>query len=177
VIAPARADEALARCERTAVAWNRGADQGEPDLQANATFADQLADRVVHFTRGDPPTLRTPLTLVVVDDDLGGPYTVGPRDVLERELRRNGIPVASANGKTMVVLVYAEPRSWKGRADLGARSLTALRALIPSATLVVLFAHPRLTFQVPGTAPILCAWHGEPLLQRAVARWVRERIA
>jgi beta-glucosidase-like glycosyl hydrolase len=177
VIAPARAEEALARCERTAAAWNRGADQGDPDLRANATFADQLADRVVHFTRGDPPTLRTPLTLVVVDDDLGGPFTVGPRDVLERELRENGIPVASANGNTTVVLVYAEPRSWKGRADLGARSLAALRALTPSATLVVLFAHPRLTFQVPGKAPILCAWHGEPLLQRAVARWVRERIA
>jgi hypothetical protein len=71
-----------------------------------------------------------------------------------------------------VVLVYAEPRSWKGRADLGARSLATLEQLVPSASLVVLFAHPRLAGQIPGDVPVVCAWHGQALMQRAAARWV-----
>jgi len=68
--------------------------------------------------------------------------------------------------------VYSEPRSWKGRADLGPRSRTALRRLVPGAQLVVLFGHPRLAAQIPGTAPILLCWHGQTLMQRAAARRV-----
>jgi hypothetical protein len=71
-----------------------------------------------------------------------------------------------------VVLVYAEPRSWKGRALLGERSLARLRALVPDAALVVLLGHPRLTPQIPAGPPVLGAWHGQPLMQRAAARWV-----
>jgi hypothetical protein len=74
-----------------------------------------------------------------------------------------------------VLLVYAEPRSWKGRADLGARSLARLDRLVPGAALVVLFAHPRVVAQIPGDVPVLCAWHGQALMQRAAARWVRQR--
>ena len=74
-----------------------------------------------------------------------------------------------------VVLVYAEPRSWKGRADLGSQSLARLERLVPSASLVILYAHPRLAAQVPGDVPVLCAWHGQALMQRAAARWVVER--
>jgi len=75
-------------------------------------------------------------------------------------------------GVSRVVLVYAEPRSWKGRADLGPQSLARLARLVPSASLVVLFAHPRLVAQIPGDVPVLCAWHGQALMQRAAARWV-----
>src|SRR2546422_5715973 len=75
-----------------------------------------------------------------------------------------------------IILVYAEPRSWKGRANLGARSLAQLRRLAPGAELVVLFAHPRLAAQIPGRAPILCCWHGQGLMQRAAARWVTARF-
>jgi len=74
------------------------------------------------------------------------------------------------------VLVYAEPRSWKGRGDLGPRSIAQLERLVPDASLVVLFAHPRLAAQVPGDVPILCAWHGQALMQRAAARWVAKAI-
>ena len=72
----------------------------------------------------------------------------------------------------VVVLVYAEPRSWKGRAALGERTLAQLARVAGDAALVVLFAHPRLAAQIPGDAPILCAWHGMALMQRAAARWV-----
>jgi hypothetical protein len=48
--------------------------------------------------------------------------------------------------------------------------------LAPRAELVILFAHPRLVTQIPGNAPVLCCWHGQPLMQRAAARWVIEKI-
>jgi len=179
-IPQARADEALAHGEQAAVQWAGGADQGEPDLAAHGAFADGLADRALLVHRADPPLLRGPLGVHVVDDDVGGPYTVGPRDIFHQTVREAGVAVRTGQGETGrgtgVVLVYAEPRSWKGRADLGARSRSALRRLVPGAALVVLFAHPRLVSQIPGEGPVLCAWHGQPLMQRAAARWILARI-
>jgi hypothetical protein len=79
-------------------------------------------------------------------------------------------------GTSRIVAVYSEPRSWKGRGNLGARSLEQLERLAPSAVLFVLFGHPRMAAQIPGDAPIVCAWHGQALLQRAAARWVRKAL-
>ena len=59
---------------------------------------------------------------------------------------------------------------------MGGRSIAQLERLAPSAALVVLFGHPRLAAQIPGEAPILCAWHGQALMQRAAARWLEQRI-
>ena len=173
----ARAEDALARYEQAVSQWgdlSYRADQGEPDLAAHAAFADGIADRAAHLVRGDAPRIRGPIAVSIVDDDVGGPYTVGPRDVFHATLREAGVHVAkgeTGKGKR-VVLVYSEPRSWKGRADLGARSRAALRRLVPGAQLVVLFGHPRLAAQIPGTAPILLGWHGQLLMQRAAARRV-----
>ena len=174
----ARADQALARYEAAVVAWGDLPDQGEPDLAAHGAFADGLADRAAHLVRGDAPALHAPLAVSIVDDDVGGPYTVGPRDVFIQALREAGIAVVQRAPRNVqrVVLVYAEPRSWKGRANLGARSLAQLRRVAPGARLVVLFAHPRLAAQIPGRAPILCCWHGQALMQRAAARWILGRI-
>jgi beta-glucosidase-like glycosyl hydrolase len=173
-ISAARADEALAHYDDALTAWANAPDQGEPALAEHAAFADGLADRAAHLVRGDAPTIHAPLTASIVDDDVGGPYTVGPRDVFHATLREAGVALAQrATGNVQrIVLVYAEPRSWKGRADLGARSRAALRRLVPGAQLVVLFGHPRLASQIPGTAPILLCWHGQPLMQRAAAKWV-----
>jgi beta-glucosidase-like glycosyl hydrolase len=173
-IAAARADEALARYETTLAAWGDAPGQGEPDLAGHAGVADGLADRAAHLVRGDEPAIRTPLCVSIVDDDVGGPYSVGPRDVFHATLREAGIGLAQSTtgNRQRIVLVYAEPRSWKGRADLGPRSRAALRRLVPGAQLVVLFGHPRLVAQIPGTAPILMCWHGQPLMQRAAARRV-----
>jgi len=176
-ITPARADEALARYEQALTAWGGGAgrpDQGEPDLAGHAGVADALADRGTHLVRGDPPRITAPISVSIVDDDVGGPYTIPPRDVFHQALREAGVSIAqrASSNVRRVVLVYAEPRSWKGRADLGARSRAALRRLVPGANLVVLFGHPRLASQIPGTAPILLSWHGQALMQRAAARRV-----
>jgi beta-glucosidase len=174
VIPVARADQALGRYQAAVDAWAHGPDQGAPDLQAHATFADSLADRLAHVVRGGSATLTSPVTVTVVDDDIGGPYLVGPRDIFANALRDAGALARAGSERrgSHVVLVYAEPRSWKGRAELGARSLARLRRALPGAALVVLFAHPRLAAQIRGTAPVLCCWHGQPLMQRAAARWV-----
>lgn len=174
-----RADEALARYDAALAAWGDLPDQGDPDLASHASVADGLADRAAHLVRGEEPPIRTPLGVSIVDDDVGGPYTVGPRDVFETTLREAGVSVVqrAPGNQRRIVLVYAEPRSWKGRADLGARSRAALHRLVPGAQLVILFGHPRLAAQIPGTAPILMCWHGQPLMQRAAARrfmtWLR----
>jgi hypothetical protein len=177
---PNRAAQALARYE-TALG-NRGAmPRGQPSdlddamLAEHRKFADGLADRAVHLVRGERPQLGKMLNVSIVDDDVGGPYSIPPRDVFHATLREAGIglrapgPRPGANG---IVLVYAEPRSWKGRADLGPKSLATLERLVPGASLVILFAHPRLAAQLPVDVPVLCCWHGQALMQRAAARWV-----
>ena len=176
-----RVEEALGRYEKALGAANPGATpRGQPSplddaqLAEHQKFADGLADRAVHLLRGEWPALGTAVSVTIVDDDVGGPYTIPPRDVFMRELRGRGIsvPQYAEPGTRHIVLVYAEPRSWKGRADLGPRSLAQLERLVPQASLIILFAHPRLLAQIRGDVPVLCAWHGQALMQRAAARWV-----
>jgi beta-glucosidase-like glycosyl hydrolase len=176
-----RVEEALARYEKAiGAAYPGAAPRGQPSplddaqLAEHQRFADGLADRAVHMLRGEAPTLGKAISVTIVDDDVGGPYTIPPRDVFIRELRGRGIsvPQHAEPGTRHIVLVYAEPRSWKGRADLGVRSLAQLERLVPQASLIILFAHPRLVGQIPGDVPVLCAWHGQALMQRAAARWV-----
>jgi beta-glucosidase-like glycosyl hydrolase len=174
-----RAETALARYDATV---NPGASpRGQPSdldeamLAEHQKFADQLADRAVHLVRSERPQLGKTVSVSIVDDDVGGPYSIPPRDVFHAALRERGVRVTSPKAPTprpQIVIVYAEPRSWKGRADLGAASVARLKQLVPGASLVVLFAHPRLAAQVPGDVPVLCAWHGQALMQRAAARWV-----
>ena len=172
----ARADDAVARVTGLAESL-RAAPRPAAPLAGNdhAAFADAVADLAVHTLRGEQLALRQPLAVAIVDDDVGGPYTVGRRDLLARALRDGGIAIGA--GGSRVILIYAEPRSWKGRAWLGARSLDALARLVPGASLVILFGHPRLVTQIAGEMPIICAFHGQPLMQRAAARWVMGRLS
>ncbi|HUC41613.1 MAG TPA: glycoside hydrolase family 3 N-terminal domain-containing protein, partial [Gemmatimonadales bacterium] len=172
----ARAEEALARYEKAIMGWGKG-DAGrvtDQQLADHQKFADGLADRALHLVRGEPEPLGKSVSVTIVDDDVGGPYSIPPRDVFVRELVGRGIGVSREPepGTRHIVLVYAEPRSWKGRGDLGAKTIAQLERLMPQASLVVLFAHPRLVAQVPGNVPVLCGWHGQALMQRAAARWV-----
>jgi beta-N-acetylhexosaminidase len=172
-----RAEEAIARVEAAGRQWCRS-EIGEVNPQLyidHQQVADGLADRAVHLARGAAPRVPPPFSIAIVDDDVGGPYSIPPRDVFQKTLGKAGATVTPRHrpGVSRVILVYSEPRSWKGRGDLGARSVAQLGRLAPSAALVVLFGHPRLAAQIPGEAPILCAWHGQALMQRAAARWVR----
>jgi hypothetical protein len=176
----ARVEDALARHEKSLGEWGTG-DAGQVDdaiLAEHQKFADGLAARAVQLVRGERPQLGKALSVTIVDDDVGGPYSIPPRDVFAKTLRDLGVSTTryrTADSRERIVLVYAEPRSWKGRADLGPESLAKVGRLVPGASLVILFAHPRLAAQVPGDVPVLCAWHGQALMQRAAARWVLAR--
>jgi beta-glucosidase len=178
----ARADAAMERYEEAVQAWGNGKrETGNVDdatLAEHQRFADGLADRAVHLVRGNASAIALPVSVTIVDDDVGGPYGIPSRDVFAKTLSELGVRITRypTPGTRHLVLVYAEPRSWKGRADLGARSIGRLERLVPGAALVVLFAHPRLAAQIPGDVPVLCAWHGQALMQRAAGRWVSGRV-
>lgn len=171
---PGRADEALARYGE-ALARAEGAVAAPGRLTPFAS-AEALADALLARAqwRGAAPRLRPPVELVAVDDDLGGPYPPSPSDGVRRALEAAGVPLGP--GGSRVVLAFAEPRAWKGRAGFGEEARTALAAAA-DADLVVLFAHPRLVAEVPGSGPVLGAWHRQELMQAAAARWLSRRLA
>ncbi len=138
--------------------------------------ADALADALLAqgVIRGSVPRLRGPLDLVVVDDDLGGPHAPGPSDWTRQALGPDQI--GRYDGGSRVVLVFAEPRAWKGRAGFSAASRNALANAVPGADLIVLFGHPRLVSELPTSAPVLLAWHRQRVMQDAVGRWLRKRL-
>jgi len=176
----ARLEEAFERYAKIVGVGSPGAmAPGHATLTEHQKFADGLADRALHLLRGEPAPLGKSISVTIIDDDVGGPYTIPPRDVIVRELMGHGVGVSRQPepGTRHIVLVYCEPRSWKGRGDLGAQTLQQLERLVPDASLVILFAHPRLVAQVPGDVPVLCGWHGQTLMQRAAARWVLARVA
>jgi hypothetical protein len=118
--------------------------------------------------------LTGPTDLVVVDDDLGGPYPPGASDWTEQVLGPE--LVSRYDGGSRVVLVFSEPRAWKGRSGLGQAARDAL-ANAARADLIVLFGHPRLLGEIPSEAPVLLAWHRQRLMQEAVGRWIRRRLS
>ena len=137
---------------------------------------EALADALLAqgMLRGAAPELHGPLDLIVVDDDLGGPYPPGPSDwtasLLGEQL------VSRYAGGSRVVLVFSEPRAWKGRSGFGPGALEALASAAANADLVVLFGHPRLLAELPSDAPVLEAWHRQRLMQEAVGRWLAARL-
>ncbi|HEU5305177.1 MAG TPA: hypothetical protein VFU40_11075, partial [Gemmatimonadales bacterium] len=138
--------------------------------------AEALADAVLKqgVLRRSAPDLTDPLDLVVVDDDVGGPYPPGPSDYVHRRLGPSLI--GRYSGGSRVLLAFAEPRAWKGRSGFGPGTRDALAHHAAGADLIVLFGHPRLLDELPGKAPVLLAWHRQRLMQEAVARWLARRL-
>ena len=146
----------------------------------------QLAEQVVHLLRGKMPPLQQPWNLVIVDDDLGGPYPAPSRDPLITALRTGGVDLVvngeglTATGATVVAL-FGDIRAWKGRPGYSSWSLeTVRRALEPARTgdrLIIQFSHPRLASELDVDAPVLCAWGGEAVMQRAAARVMLRELA
>jgi len=79
-------------------------------------------------------------------------------------------------GGSRVLLVFAEPRAWKGRSGFSPGTKEALAHHAAGADIIVLFGHPRLVAELPSKAPVLLAWHRQRLMQEAVARWLRQRL-
>jgi beta-glucosidase-like glycosyl hydrolase len=139
--------------------------------------ADALADVLLErgMARGSAPPLTGPLDLIVVDDDIGGPYPPEPTDYTHRALGAELI--GRYTGGSKVVLVFAEPRAWKGRSGFSSATREALSHHGSGADLIVLFGHPRLLEELPSRAPVLLAWHRQRLMQEAVARWLHQRVS
>lgn len=168
-----RLDEALRRYQHAlAVASRPTPPVRRGPFESAAALADELLRQ--GMVRGTTPELSGPLDLVVVDDDVGGPYAPSPSDWVARALGAER--VGRYTGGSRVVLVFAEPRAWKGRSGFSDGSREALASYAPDADLIVLFGHPRLLEQIPSEAPVLLAWHRQRLMQEAVARWLGERV-
>lgn len=169
-LTPARVREAGRRYAR---ALARVATTAEAPPATAAAEADLLADRILAAPGAPRVTLQAPLSVEVVDDDVGGAYPPSATDGVVRALEAAGIPLGQ--GGSRLVLAFAEPRAWKGRAGFGPASRAALAAA-RGADLLVLFAHPRLAGELPAGVPTLVAWHRQALMQRAVARWVARAL-
>jgi beta-glucosidase-like glycosyl hydrolase len=172
-LSSARLAEALGRYERALATATRPT---PPVSRGPFESADALADALLEqgMLRGAEPRLQGPLDLVVVDDDLGGPYPPGPSDWTGQVLGPERL--GRYSGGSRVVLAFAEPRAWKGRSGFGSASRDALANAVPDADLIVLFGHPRLLSELPTNGPVLLAWHRQRLMQEAVGRWLGRRV-
>jgi beta-glucosidase-like glycosyl hydrolase len=168
-----RLEESLKRYDRALIAATAPT---PPVTRGPFDSADALADTLLKagMVRGAPPTLVGPLDLVVVDDDVGGPYPPSSTDYVQRALGPELI--GRYSGGSRVVMVFAEPRAWKGRSGLGSASREALAHYATGADLLILFGHPRILGELPNRAPVLLAWHRQRLMQEAVARWLGQRF-
>jgi hypothetical protein len=165
--------ESLGRYER---ALKQASAPTPPVTRGPFESAEALADALLKngMVRGAPPRLNGPLDLIVVDDDIGGPYPPSSTDYVRRALGPDRIDRYS--GGSRVVMVFAEPRAWKGRSALGSASREALAHHATGADLMVLFGHPRLLAELPSRSPVLLGWHRQRLMQEAVARWLSQRL-
>jgi hypothetical protein len=154
---------------------------------ADVMWGNQLAERVVHQLRGKTPKLDPMTDLLIVDDDIGGPYPPPSREPLLEALRETGIrpqrvESVAAGAKTPVLLaLFGDIRSWKGRPGYSDASRAAVAKAEFDARaagrplLVIQFSHPRLAAQIPEPPNVVCAWGGERCMQQAAARWVGRR--
>src|SRR5207253_2958507 len=149
-------------------------------------WSTQLAEQEVHMVRGKLPAQEQPWNLVIVDDDVGGPYPAPSRDPLVSTLRAGGVDLAAngdsdaARGATVIAL-FGDIRAWKGRPGYSASAKAGVRRAFDNAKtqdrLIIQFSHPRLADELDVDVPILCAWGGEAVMQRAAARVLLREVA
>ena len=181
---PERVDDALRRRHRWAE-WAApvAAAVDDAPLAADA-WGDEVAEQVVHALHGRVPRLAPVTEVVVVDDDLGGPYPPPSREPLLAALAGAGVdarrverPTAASRGPVVVAL-FGDIRSWKGRPGYSAAAREAVATACAEArrqardAVVVQFSHPRLADAIEGADAVVCAWGGERVMQAAAARWL-----
>jgi beta-glucosidase-like glycosyl hydrolase len=176
--------EAIQRSLERRRRWARWAalsrDSNRPSRDESG-WSVNLAEQVVHPLGGKVPRLPQPWNLVIVDDDLGGPYPAPSRDPLISSLRAGGVDLTGsgegsqeAEAASTVIALFGDIRAWKGRPGYSPGAKAAVRSALERAgtkeCLIVQFSHPRLAQELEVNVPILCAWGGEPVMQRAAAR-------
>ena len=146
----------------------------------DTTWADALALRTVHLLRGESNVLSPFIDVVIVDDDLGGPYPPPSREPFLASLRECGadpraVDTPSGDGRrSTVIALFGDIRSWKGRPGYSASARAAVDRAVAAApdAVVVQFGHPRLAAEIPGRTTWVSAWGGERVMQNAAARWL-----
>lgn len=148
-------------------------------LESDKRWAAGVAERVVHPVGDAFPAISRAIDVVVVDDDIGGPYPPPSREPFLEQLNAGGYNARegenSGSEETLIAL-YGDIRAWKGRPGYSEKSRDALKQAADRArerghrVSIVQFSHPRLAGEIPVDAPILCAWGGEEPMQRAAAR-------
>ena len=163
--------------------WAQWASPPNEYRRASATdvaWGAHIADRVIQIVRGSPPRATSPIEVIVVDDDLGGPYPPPSRDPFLQTLSLAGADVkrvkkASGDGRaSVVVALFGDVRGWKGRPGYSRGARKAVEKAVersPDAT-VVQFSHPRLAAELTNPKHIVSAWGGESVMQQAAARWL-----
>lgn len=164
-----------------------GAAPRPADAARDAATAADLARECVR-ARGRGPEERLsrdrPVRVHVLSDD-EGPSVAGRVGVfLQEELEGRGWDVTridepdpgAGDGAQSLVLLEATPRAWKGRASLSEGCASAVREALAEcdASYLVLFGHPRILDQLGREGA--CAWSSEPVMERAAARWLDERV-
>ena len=147
-------------------------------------WARETALRTVRLLGEGEGYVPPPLSLITVDDDVGGPYAAPDRSTFHTTLARLGVPLVPVadpppgEGSRLLV-VYADVRGWKGRVDLSEQARETTRNVLsaPGPVLVVLFSHPWNAVEIPPPVPVLCAWGGEPLMQEAAAHAVARLVS
>lgn len=161
-------------------------DWRRPSL-TDVAWGAQLCDRVIRVVRGTPRALAGRIDVLVVDDDVGGPYPAPSREPFLSGLRAGGrevrvlddaaTPLGDARGP-LVVALFGDVRAWKGRVGYGEPAKAAVRQAAEAAraaardVTVVQFGHPRLAAELPEAETVVCAWGGEKCMQEAAARWL-----
>jgi beta-glucosidase len=148
-------------------------------LESDRRWADGAAERVVHSVAAAFPAIDRIVDVVIVDDDIGGPYPPPSREPFLEQLNRAGYQAREGENpaaKETLIALYGDIRAWKGRPGYSEKSKAAMRQAAARARArghklsIVQFSHPRLAVEIPVIAPILCAWGGEEPMQRAAAR-------
>ena len=150
---------------------------GEWGRAEDRDWARDVAARALRVVRGAPALAHRRVDVITVDDDLGGPFSPGPRTSFPATLTASGIEVREAAAAVpehpAVVALYADIRGWKGRPHVSRAARERVEQAVgarPDAS-VVLFGHPRLAAEVPGDA-VLAAWSGDAVMQEAAAGWL-----
>jgi beta-glucosidase len=167
-------------------AWAEWARKGGPtsSLESDRRWADGVAERVVHAVSTAFPVIDGAVDLVVVDDDIGGPYPPPSRDPFIEQLKSAGFDVNAGenhSAQQTLIALYGDIRAWKGRPGYSEKSKSALKHAAERArerghkVSLVQFSHPRLAKEIPIDVPVLCAWGGEEPMQRAAARVIARR--
>ena len=181
-------EEALARSQSALERFPSGGDRVE---EVSAVEAAEVADLALGCVKargrgpGELLDRDRPLLLRPVSDD-AGPFAAGRfGEFLAADLRQRGWEVEVVEepasegdppaAQTLVAL-EATPRAWKGRASLSEASASAVHQALRAADAgyLLLFGHPRIFEQLDREGAV--AWSSEPVMERAAARWLDERV-